>query len=115
MPLTITVLDDDLIAGLENRAKKQQLSVEHFAIRILTEAVEESEPPTPREIVATIQATAPNASQVRAATANLADVLRASPGDCCFDLESWNRQWSIVEAEMKARTRANDVAEGRGG
>jgi len=114
MAITIR-LDDDLVAGLENRAKQQQLSVEQFAISILTEAVEEPESVTPREAVARIHATAPNPSQVRPAAANLADVLRAAPGDPCFDLESWKRQWSGVEAELKAITRANDVAERRGG
>ncbi|MFI5458013.1 MAG: hypothetical protein ACHRXM_21445 [Isosphaerales bacterium] len=114
MAITIT-LDDDLVAGLESRAKKQQLSVEQFAIGILTAALEESESVTPREAVTRIQATAPNPSQVRPATANLADVLNAAPGDPCFDLESWKRQWSVVGAELKAITRANDAAEGRGG
>ncbi len=114
MAITIT-LDDDLVAGLENKAKKQQLSVEQFALSILTEAVEEAESVTPREAVTRIQAIAPNPAQVRPATANLAEALRAAPGDPCFDLESWNRQWSVVEAELKAITRANDVAERRGG
>jgi len=114
MAITIT-LDDDLVAGLESRAKKQQFSVEQLAISILTKAVEESESVTPREAVTRIQATAPNPTQVRPATENLADVLRAAPGDPGFDLESWKRQWSVVEAGLKAATRANDVAEGRGG
>ena len=113
MAITIT-LEDDLVAGLENRAKKQQLSVEQFAISLLTEAIE-SESDTPLEVVARIRATPPNPSRIRPATANLADVLRASPGDPCFDLENWNRQWSAIEAERKAVTRANDLAEGRGG
>jgi hypothetical protein len=43
----------------------------------------------------------------------LGDLLRAAPGDPCFDLESWKRQWYDVEAE-KPITRANDIAEGRG-
>ena len=114
MAISIT-LDDELVGRLENKAKKLQLSVEQFAISILTEAVKEPESVTPREAVTRIQVTAPNPAQVRPATANLADVLRAAPGDPCFDLESWNRQWSVVEAELKAITRANDVAEGRGG
>jgi hypothetical protein len=114
MAITIT-LDDDLVAGLEDKAKKQQLSVEQFALSILSEAVQEAESVTPREAVMKIQATAPNPAQVRPATANLADALRAAPGDPCFDLESWNRQWSVVEGELKAITRANDVAESRGG
>jgi len=112
MAITIT-LDDDLVAALETRAKKHQLSVEQFAISILTEAVDQYESITPREAVTRIQATAPNPSQVRPASANLADVLNAAPGDPCFDQESWKRQWSIAEAELKAITRANDIAERR--
>jgi len=113
MAITIT-LDDNLLVELENRAKKQQLSVEQFALSILTEAVQETDFATPREAVARIQATPPNPTQIRPATANLADLLHAISGDPSFDLDSWKRQWSVVEAELKARTRANDVAEGRG-
>ena len=114
MAITI-ILDDDLVAGLENKARQQRLSVEQFAISILTEIVEEAESVTPREVVTKIQSTAPNSAHVRPATANLADALTAAPGDSGFDLESWNRQWAVVEAELKANTRANDVAECRGG
>ncbi len=114
MAITIT-LDDDLVAALGTRAKKKQLSVEQFAISILAEAMEASESVTPREAVTKIQATAPNPSQIRPATANLADVLRAAPGDPSFDLETWKRQWSVVETELQVLTRGNDAAEGRGG
>ncbi len=113
MAITIT-LEDGLFAELKERAKKQQLSVEQLVIRILTEAMAGSEPVTPREAVARVQATPPNPAQVRPAAGDLADLLHAAPGDPCFDLESWKRQWSNVEAEMKAITRANDSAEGRG-
>jgi hypothetical protein len=113
MAITIT-LDDDLVAGLENKAKKQQLTVEQLALSILSEAVVEPESVTPLEAVTRIQATAPNPSQIRLATADLADGLRAAPSDPSFDLEVWNRQSSAVEDELKAITRANDVAEGRG-
>jgi plasmid stability protein len=114
MAITIK-LDDDLIAGLANRAKKQRVSVEQLAISILTEAARESEFVTPEEVVARTQATAPSAPQIRSATANLADVLNSATGDPCFELESWSRQWSSVEADLKAITRANDVAEDRAG
>jgi hypothetical protein len=114
MAITIT-LDDELVAGLENKAKKQQLSVDQLVLSILTEAVAEGESVTPREVVTRIQATAPNPAQIRPAIADLADALRAAPADPCFDLEIWNRQWSVVEGELKAIARANDVAEGRGG
>src|SRR5690348_11382597 len=109
MAVTIT-LDDKLAAGLETRAKKQQLSVEQFAISILTVAMIDPEFDTPREAVARTQATARSLSQVRAATADLGQVLRATTDESCFDLESWQRQWSDVETEMKAITRTNDIA-----
>jgi plasmid stability protein len=113
MTITIT-LADDLVVELKDRAKKQQLSVEQYVIRILTDALAGSEAVTLRETVAAIQATLPNLAHVRPATADLADLLRGAPGDPGFDLEDWKRQWSVVDAEMKALTRANDVAEGRG-
>lgn len=114
MSIAIT-LDDDLVAGLENKAKQQQLSVEQFALNILSEAIEEPEFVPPREVVTSIQATPPNPAQLRPATANLAEALRAAPGDPGFDLENWNRQWSVVDAELKAVTRTNAVAEHCGG
>ena len=40
--------------------------------------------------------------------------VRHLPEDPEFELETWRRQWSAVEAEMRALTRANDLAEGRG-
>lgn len=113
MPMIVT-LEDDLVAELKDRARRQQLSVETLVIRILTDAVASSEPVTQREVVTRMQSTPPNPAQFRPATADLADLLQAAPGDSCFDLETWKRQWSAVEAEMKAITRANDNAEGRG-
>jgi hypothetical protein len=68
---------------------------------------------TLEETVEFIRATPANPTQIRPATMNLADVLPAAPSDPTFDLESWQRQWSEVEAERKGLTRANDVAEGR--
>jgi len=65
------------------------------------------------ETVARSQATAPNSAQIRPATLNLVDLLRAAPGDPEFDLTNWKRQWSVVEAEQEAITQANDVAESR--
>jgi hypothetical protein len=31
-----------------------------------------------------------------------------------FDLAQWNTDWAAVEAEMRAMTRSDDLAEGRG-
>lgn len=113
MAITL-MLEDDVVAELKDRAKRQQLSVEQLAARILTEAAASSERVMPREAVARIQATPPNPAQVRPATASLAELLNGAPGDPGFDLESWRRQWSVAEAELRAMTRANEVAEGRG-
>jgi hypothetical protein len=68
---------------------------------------------TLEEAVALIRATPVNYTQIRPATGNLADMLRAAPADPTFDLESWHCQWSEVEAELKSLARANGVAEGR--
>jgi hypothetical protein len=68
---------------------------------------------TPEEAVKLIRMTPPNPTQISPATVNLADALQAAPSDPTFDLESWQCQWSEVEAELKSLARANDVAEGR--
>jgi hypothetical protein len=77
--------------------------------------MEKPEASTLEEIVERIRATAPNPSSIRPATANLADLLQTSAEAPGFDLPEWDRQWSAVERELAALTRANDLAEGRGG
>lgn len=68
---------------------------------------------TPDEVVKQIRVTPANLAQIRPATANLAEALQAAPSDPVFDLESWKRQWSEAEAEIKSLARAKDIAEGR--
>ncbi len=68
---------------------------------------------TPQEAVELIRTTPGNPTQIRPATVDLIDVLRSAPTDPTFDLESWQRQWSALEIELRSLTRANDVAEGR--
>lgn len=68
---------------------------------------------TPEDVVKRIRMTPANPGQIRPATANLADALQAAPSDPMFYLESWQCQWSEVEAEIKSLARANDIAEGR--
>jgi hypothetical protein len=111
MAITLA-LDDNLAAALETRAGKQRLTLEQFALNILAEAVEESEPITPTEVVAKIRGT--TSSIAEAATAGLAEALRNSPDDAQFDWDEWTRQWANIEDELKATAQANDVAEGRG-
>ncbi|HET6248844.1 MAG TPA: hypothetical protein VFE47_14195 [Tepidisphaeraceae bacterium] len=112
MPITIT-LDDKLAAGLECSAKRQHLTVEQFALNVLSEAAEDPDELSLEELVKKIQAMPPNPASIRHATGDLAAALRAIPEDPNFDEEAWNRDWAAIEAEMKAVTRANDIAEGR--
>jgi hypothetical protein len=54
---------------------------------------------------------------IHPATASLGEYLAQSiaaedPNEP-FDQTEWDRQWDAVEAEMKARDRADDIAEGR--
>jgi plasmid stability protein len=114
MSITIT-LPHEIGAQLERRASAQRLSVERLALDILSDALEAEESfPTPEEVVAKIRATPPNPRGIRPAAGSLAEALRDAPDDPDFDLASWRREWAVVEAEMKAITRANDIAEGRG-
>ncbi len=116
MPVTITI-PDKLAKNLQTRAEIQQVSLAELIADLLTIAfaVEPDDDfPTPEEVVAEIKATPPNPANIHPATGSLAESLQNAPHDPDFDLESWNREWAKVEAEMKAITRANDVAEGRG-
>jgi plasmid stability protein len=114
MSLRIT-LPDKIEAKLRRKAKAKRLSVEELALAILNGALEAEEAyAEPEEVVMKIQATPPNPRSIRPATGSLVEALRDAPEDPDFDLASWNRSWAAVEADMKAITRANDIAEGRG-
>jgi plasmid stability protein len=114
MAVMIT-LPDELEARLKRRAKGLRLSLENLVLEILGRAVGADEYfPTPEEVVAKIQVTPPNPHGIRLAEASLAEALRNAPQDPDFDLATWNREWEEAEAEMKATTRINAIAEGRG-
>jgi hypothetical protein len=116
MPVTIT-LPKKIETQLEALAEEQHLPVEKLALDILNHAVEvemEGSFPTPEEVVARIKALPPNPHGVHPAKGSLAKALRDAPDDPDFDVVDWNKKWTVVEAEMKAITRANDAAEGRG-
>lgn len=111
-------LPEELAAKLQSKAEMAELAPEELALTLLAEALadgetEEEEFPTLEEIVAKIRATPPNPACIHPATASLADLLENAPHDPDFDLATWTRQWAEIEAEMKAITRANDIAEGR--
>ncbi len=115
MPVTIN-LTDTLAEKLQVRAGMQQISLEKLAVNILNKALEPADEdcPTPEEVVARIKATPPNPANIRPATGSLAEALQNAPDFPEFDLEAWEKEWAVVEREMKAVTRANDIAEGRG-
>lgn len=54
-----------------------------------------------------IKATPPNPAAIHHATPSLAEALENAPKDPDFDLETWTRQWTAIEAEMKAIDRAD--------
>ncbi len=115
MSVTIT-LTDPLAEQLRIRAGRQHLRLEDFALDILKNALTPAmqDVPTPEDVVAKIQATPPNPKNIHSATGSLLEALRNAPDYPDFDLKSWEKKWSDAEREMKAMTRANDIAEGRG-
>ena len=114
MALTLTI-PDDLAEQLQQAAEEQQLSVEETVAQILRNALPHANYfPTPEQVVAKIKALPKNPLNPIPAQGSLMEYLRNSPTDPNFDLDAWNREWKAVEAEMKAITSANDVAEGRG-
>ena len=113
MSITVT-LPDDVQAQLQRAAESQRRSLEEVALDILTNAAEAGPAvPTPEEVVARIRATPPNPKGVRAATGSLATALRDAPHIPDFNLGVWEQEWAVVESEIRATPRANDIAEGR--
>ena len=115
MSVTIT-LTDPLVKQLRIQARRQHLQLEELVFNILNNALTPANQDvlTPEEVVAKIQATPPNPMNIHPATGSLREALHNAPDYPDFDLESWEKEWANVEREMKAVTRANDIAEGRG-
>lgn len=113
MAITMT-LPNDIVTPLKRQADAQPLSVENVVLDILGTALETEDTfPIPETVVAKIKATPPNPQSIRPARDSLAEALRDGPEDPHFNLARWNQEWAGVEAEMKAMTQANDIAEGR--
>ena len=113
MSTTIT-LPDDVVRKLEARASVRKVSLDDLIARLLNDMLErEDASPALDQVIAEIKMTRPNPAIFHPATQSLADKLANSPADPTFDAPGWNREWAQVEAEMKAITRANNVAEGR--
>ncbi len=113
MSLTVT-LPDPLAIRLESRAKVQKIPLSQMVADMLLNVLER-EPvieQTLEELVAEIKATPPNPASFRAATGSLLEALKDVLNEPDIDARSWNREWEIVEEEMKTITRLNDIAEG---
>ncbi len=111
MSVTIT-LPGNLEAALRSAAKARESSIEDLAAALLGNAIKAALAPSPEDVVAEIRAA--GSATAHPAKGSLAEALRSAPDDPDFELETWRREWSAVEAEMTALSQANDLAEGRG-
>ncbi|MBP6823099.1 MAG: hypothetical protein KA368_16235 [Acidobacteria bacterium] len=125
MEITLS-LPDVLAAKLKSKAQTRKRPAEEVAVELIDEALAVGTNETEffsqalDETIARIKSLPPNpANQFNweAKRKGLAEYLAASiaakdPNEK-FDEEEWQRNWGAVEAEMKAITRANDIAEGQ--
>jgi hypothetical protein len=114
MSVTIT-LPDELADTLQEKAEAQHIPLDELVTSLLTTALaaEPEDDLALEALVARIKATPPNPASIRPATGSLVEALKNAPDDPEFDLETWNKVWVAVEAEMNAINRADDIAEGR--
>ena len=112
MTVTIT-LPDTIEKSLLKQAKKQRLSPEELALRILEDALVPETTLEVEDVVARIKALPPNPNSIRPATESLQKLLQNAPDDPEFDVDEWQEAWTSVETEMKEVTRTNSLAEGR--
>ncbi len=129
MSLTIT-LSEPLATRLQDYAATSRRSADEAAATLLAVALPapvapdlnaEAADDSLLRLVERIQATPPNPrnvfseAELRASREGMMRYLSASiaaedPNEP-FDEQEWNRQWDVVEAEMKATTVANRLAE----
>jgi hypothetical protein len=117
MGTTIT-LPEGIESRLRRKAKVQDLSIQELALDILYDALDRDDALSHdelslEEVVARIRALPSKPHNIRTAQHSLADALKNAPKVPDFDIDAWEHEWEAVEAEMKAITYANDVAEGR--
>lgn len=112
MSLTIT-LPEPLTLALQTRAAQEHKSVVDLALKLLADALEADDDfPTLEEIVAQIKSTPPDPTAIHPPQDSLLQLLLTSPTDLSFDLQEWEQEWGRVEAEMKAISQTNAIAEG---
>lgn len=117
MEITLS-LPDVLATKLQTEARVQQRSTEEVAVELLDQALENAAGAELDALIARIRALPPEPDLIRQPTASLEEYLARSlaaeaEDDEPFDQEEWQRQWDVIQAEMKAVTRANNIAEGR--
>lgn len=111
--MTILVsLPTSIEDSLRRAARMQSISPEHLAAQILEDAFTDEGFETPEQVIERIKRLPPDPSNIRLATVSLKELLENSPVDPDFDVAEWQRQWNLIEQEMKAVSRANREAEG---
>ena len=65
------------------------------------------------EVVAKIAASGPSRDTYIPPKSSLGEQLGVAPADEPIGAAEWDRAWAAIEAEIKARDRADDEAEGR--
>jgi len=105
-------LSDTLADKVKAEAQKRHRSPEEIIVDILSTVFEENRTSSVSEIVALIKATTPDPAMVIPAEGSLAEALRDGPTDPNFDLQTWEREWRAVEAELKQINRFNAMEDG---
>lgn len=111
-------LNQQVIEQYQGEAKAQELSLEQLLADILTAVAPlplatTSLVMTPEAVMAEVRALPPNPNAVIPAQGSLLEALQSGTETPGFDFDTWNQQWTQVEAEMKAITYQNDRQEGR--
>lgn len=113
MSLTIT-LPDEIATKLQAHAEIQQKSVDDIVVNILGSALDDAASSGALEaVVLRIQSHPSDPSHIHPATQDLGELLKDVEREEPLDVAAWQSDWSKVEEEMKAITRANDIVEGR--
>lgn len=111
---TRVILPDQLSDRLQQRAATHSQSLDEFVVAALERILGEEDALSLEDVVARIQGTGPDLRGYTPPSQSLVSMLADAPQAAPLDVDEWKRAWGHVEAEMKAITRANDQAEGRG-
>ena len=110
-------LNQQVVKQFQEKAEAQDVPLEQLLVDILTAVVslpnEAAAQMTPEAVMAQVRTLPPNPQAIIPAQGSLLEALQAGPEDPTFDLDTWNQQWTQVEAEMKTITDQNDRQEGR--